>query len=149
MNGLLKCGNYNEPCIEPDEGETGDENGYASRYCGECVVSYGMPSPDEQNFRTIVADWENVVGDDGETTCVDLRPVVITVEATTYKEAIERASGILQTHFGASVEQLYAEDIERDWWFGLNDCHPFLRVNAFFMGAPTLINDGDHFNALR
>ncbi|WP_328749378.1 MULTISPECIES: hypothetical protein [unclassified Streptomyces] len=149
MYGLLKCAGCNDRCIEPDEGETPDEDGYAKRRCADCTVNDGCFCGTQDTFMTIVADWENAVGDDGETTCVDLRPVVITVKATTHEAAIEAASDLLQAHFGASVEQLYAEDIERDWWFGLNETDPLLRVSAVFKGDPPLINDGDFFNALR
>lgn len=149
MYGLLKCAGCNDRCIEPDEGETPDEDGYAKRRCADCTVNDGCFCGTEDQFRTIVADWDTVVGSDGETTCVDLKPVVITVEATTWDEAVEAASDLLQAHFGSDVPELCAKDIERDEWFGLNEATPFLRTTAFFKGEPPLINDDGSFNALR
>lgn len=87
-------------------------------------------------YRTIVADWESLDG-----VSVALRPVVVTVPAATTKEAIEAASDRLQKHFGSNVPGLGNEDIERDWWFGLNGTDAFLRVCAVFVGAPILDND--------
>lgn len=153
--GNLKCPECREYVIEADEELYPDGVDYdtpgadeSPTACSVCEPGCSCASTDDR-FFTIVADWETVEADDGYSTSVDLRPVVITVAATTYTDAVEAASDLLQAHFGSSVEQLYADDIERDWWFGLNDCDPFLRVSAVFKGDPSLVNDDDDFNALR
>ncbi|MFJ3270932.1 hypothetical protein [Streptomyces sp. NPDC086776] len=87
-----------------------------------------------REYRTIVADWETVDG-----VSVDLRPVVVTVPAATTQEALEAASDRLQEHFGPDVDGL-GQGIERDWWFGLNQTDPFLRVCAVIVGVPILDN---------
>ncbi|WNI17685.1 hypothetical protein [Actinacidiphila sp. ITFR-21] len=148
MSGLLKCAGCNYRCIEPGDDDKG-EDGYSSRYCGDCIVDKGLPSPEEQNFLTLVAGWETVADDEGSTISTDLLPVVITVEATTVADAIEMASDRLQAHFGTSVEQLYADDIERDDWFGLNERDAYLRLCAVFKGAPRLVNDEQLFTVIR
>ncbi|MET7631829.1 hypothetical protein ABZS53_15435 [Streptomyces sp. NPDC005499] len=94
------------------------------------------PVTPPRQYRTIVADWESLGG-----VSVDLRPVVVTVPATTTEEAIEAASDRLHEHFGSSVEALGYDDIERDWWFGLNETDAFLRVCAVIVGVPILDND--------
>ncbi|MFF7415660.1 hypothetical protein [Streptomyces lydicus] len=107
------------------------------------VVSCEFPSS-----ITIVADWHPLKRC-GYSISVDLQPVVITVKAAAEDEAFEAASDLLQSHFGPDVQQLCATDIERDRWFGLNDCDAFLRVCAVFKDDPTLLNDDNRFNALR
>ncbi|MFF8918059.1 hypothetical protein ACF08M_33335 [Streptomyces sp. NPDC015032] len=94
-------------------------------------------------YRTIVADWELLDG-----VSVDLRPVVVTVPAATTDEAIEAASDRLQDHFGPNVPELGYEEIERDWWFGLNETDALLRVCAVIVGAPTLDNDDEMTNEI-
>ncbi|MFJ5725810.1 hypothetical protein [Streptomyces sp. NPDC093149] len=94
-------------------------------------------------YRTIVADWESVGG-----VSVALRPVVITVPAATTEEAIEAASERLQEHFGSTVPELGHDDIERDWWFGLNEADAFLRVCAVIVGVPILDNDDEMVNEI-
>ncbi|WP_411087862.1 hypothetical protein [Streptomyces sp. 061-3] len=94
------------------------------------------PVAPPREYRTIVADWESING-----VSVDLRPVVVTVPAATTEEAFEAASDRLQEHFGPSVEALGFDDIERDWWFGLNGTDAFLRVCAVIVGVPILDND--------
>lgn len=140
---LLKCKGCNDRCIEPDEDTEVDEDGYAKRYCGECIVSHGHPSPDEQTFRTIVADWETCPDALGEDHSPDMLPVVITVKATSREEAIQAAADKLQEHYGPAVDHLYRTDIERDEWFGndAGDFIPLLRVSAIFIGSPALDND--------
>ncbi|MET9470453.1 hypothetical protein [Streptomyces sp. NPDC002922] len=96
-----------------------------------------------REYRTIVADWESLDG-----VAVDLRPVVVTVPAATTAEAIEAASDRLQEHFGSSVEALGYTDIERDWWFGLNQTDPFLRVCAVIVGVPILDNTDEMTNEI-
>ncbi|MEU9050086.1 hypothetical protein AB0D37_06735 [Streptomyces sp. NPDC048384] len=143
MSELLKCKGCNDRCIERDEDTKVDEDGYAVRYCGECVVSYGYPSPDAQSFRTLVADWEVCPDGSGDDHSPEMLPVVITVKATSREEAMQAAADKLQEYYGPAVEQLYRTDIERDEWFGndAGDYTPLLRVAAIFVGSPELDND--------
>lgn len=96
----------------------------------------------DTRLRTVVADWETT--EDGS---VDMQPVVITVQAASYDEAIKAAADKLQAHFGPAVEELGRTDIETGEWFGnaAGDFDPLLRVCAVFIGEPTL-DDPNEFS---
>lgn len=100
-------------------------------------------------LRTIVADWETVVDDCGETISPDMLPVVVTVKATSTDEAIQAASDKLQAHYGADVPELFAKGITHDDWFGLNETDPFLRICAVLIGAPAVENDDEMTTVIR
>lgn len=146
--GLLKCAGCNDRCIEPDEDVIEDEHGYANKRCADCQIQ-DCTCGDDDGLITIVADWETVSDDEGCTISPDMLPVIITVKATTQEEAIEAASDKLQEHFGPSVEALFETRIERDFWFGLNDTDPFLRLGAVLQGAPAVVGNDDLFTVLR
>lgn len=98
---------------------------------------------------TIVADWETVSDDRGDTISPALLPVIVTVDAATTDEAIQAASNKLQAHFGSEVDELYAKDIHPDEWFGLNETDAFLRICAAFVGAPAVAYlDDDGMNTV-
>ncbi|MGW1261265.1 hypothetical protein ACWD7Y_04790 [Streptomyces drozdowiczii] len=149
MYGLLKCPGCGHRAVESDGDDvTEDENGFANKKCGDCAVQH-CTCGDDEGLITIVADWETVSDDEGCTTSPDMLPVIITVPATTQEEAVEAASDKLQEHFGPSVEALFEDEIERDFWFGLNDHDAFLRLGAVLQGAPAVIGNDGLFTVLR
>lgn len=144
---LLKCTGCNWGFLDPEEDENA-KDGYASRLCGDCATE-NCTCGDDAGLITIVADWEVVQDDEGCDISPDMLPVIITVKATTQEEAIEAASDRLQEYFGPSVEPLFETEIERDFWFGLNDHDAFLRLGAVLQGAPAVIGDLSLFTVLR
>ncbi|MGW3273602.1 hypothetical protein ACWDFH_19330 [Streptomyces kronopolitis] len=150
QEGCLRCPDCREYVIEADPELYPDGVDYdtpdadeSEKKCGSCAVADGDVKVVQRHLRTIVADWETVDDDAGCTISPDLLPVVITVQASNRADAIEAASDKLQAHFGSSVEQLYADEIQRDWWFGLSNHDPFLRISAIFIDSPELDIDDE------